>query len=92
MNLNQLRFVREAVRQNFNLSAAAVSLFTSQPGVSKAIIELEEELGIEIFVRHGKRLKNLTEPGQVVLPIIERLLNRHNSVEIRAAWNRNAFC
>ncbi len=81
MNLNQLRFVREAVRQNFNLSAAAVSLFTSQPGVSKAIIELEEELGIEIFVRHGKRLKNLTEPGQVVLPIIERLLNEAENLK-----------
>ncbi len=75
MNLNQLRFVREAVRQNFNLSAAALALFTSQPGVSKAIIELEEELGVEIFVRHGKRLKSLTEPGRVALPIIERLLN-----------------
>ena len=74
MNLNQFRFVREAVRQNFNLSAAANTLFTSQPGVSKAIIELEEELGVEIFVRHGKRIKTLTEPGRAVLPIIERLL------------------
>ncbi len=64
MNLNQLRFVRETVRQHFNLSAAAQALFTSQPGVSKAIIELEHELGVEIFVRHGKRLKSLTEPGR----------------------------
>lgn len=75
MNLNQLRFVRETVRQNFNLSAAALTLFTSQPGVSKAIIELEEELGIEIFVRHGKRIKSLTEPGRLVLPMIERVLH-----------------
>ncbi len=74
MNLNQLRFVREAVRQNFNLSAAAAVLFTSQPGVSKGIMELEAELGVEIFVRHGKRIKSLTEPGLVILPIIERLL------------------
>ena len=74
MNLNQLRFVRETVRQEFNLSAAAQVLFTSQPGVSKAIIELEQELGIQIFVRHGKRIKSLTEPGRAVLPIIERLL------------------
>jgi LysR family cys regulon transcriptional activator len=74
LNLNQLRFVRETVRQDFNLSAAAQVLFTSQPGVSKAIIELEEELGIQIFVRHGKRIKSLTEPGRAVLPIIERLL------------------
>ena len=75
MNLNQLRFVRETVRQNFNLSAAAQALFTSQPGVSKAIIELEQELGVEIFVRHGKRIKSLTEPGRAALPVIERLLN-----------------
>lgn len=74
MNLNQLRFVRETVRQHFNLSHAAQALFTSQPGVSKAIIELEEELGIQIFVRHGKRIKSLTEPGRAVLPIIEKLL------------------
>jgi LysR family cys regulon transcriptional activator len=80
VNLNQLRFVREAVRQNFNLSAAALALFTSQPGVSKAIIELEEELGIEIFVRHGKRIKSLTEPGRVVLPIIERLLSESENL------------
>ena len=63
MNLHQFRFVREAVRQNFNLTEAAKALFTSQPGVSKAIIELEEELGIDIFSRHGKRIRGLTEPG-----------------------------
>src|SRR6476661_6059856 len=57
MNLHQLRFVREAVRQNFNLTDAAKALFTSQPGVSKAIIELEEELGVDIFTRHGKRIR-----------------------------------
>lgn len=56
MNLHQFRFVREAVRQNFNLTTAAKALFTSQPGVSKAIIELEDELGVEIFRRHGKRI------------------------------------
>ena len=55
MNLHQLRFVREAVRQNYNLTDAAKSLFTSQPGVSKAIIELEDELGVSIFARAGKR-------------------------------------
>ena len=53
MNLHQFRFVQEAVRRNLNLTEAAKSLHTSQPGVSKAIIELEEELGIEIFARHG---------------------------------------
>ena len=67
MNLHQFRFVQEAARRNLNLTEAAKALHTSQPGVSKAIIELEEELGVEIFARHGKRLKRITEPGQHVL-------------------------
>lgn len=74
MNLHQFRFVREAVRQNFNLTEAAKALFTSQPGVSKAIIELEEELGIDIFSRHGKRIRGLTEPGKQVLKRVEAIL------------------
>ena len=74
MNFNQLRFVREAVRRNFNLTLAADALHTSQPGVSKAIIEFEEELGFPIFVRHGRRLKSLTEPGRAIFPVIERIL------------------
>ena len=75
MNLHQFRFVREAVRQNFNLTSAAKALFTSQPGVSKAIIELEDELGVEIFRRHGKRIRSLTEPGKRILISIERILD-----------------
>ena len=74
MNLHQLRFVREAVRQNFNLTEAAKALFTSQPGVSKAIIELEEELGVDIFTRHGKRIRGLTEPGRSVLKSVELIM------------------
>ena len=74
MNLHQFRFVREAVRQNYNLTEAAKALFTSQPGVSKAIIELEEELGIDIFTRHGKRIRGLTEPGRQVLKSVEAIL------------------
>jgi LysR family cys regulon transcriptional activator len=74
MNIHQFRFVREAVRQNFNLTEAAKALFTSQPGVSKAIIELEEELGIDIFTRHGKRIRGLTEPGREVLKSVELIL------------------
>jgi LysR family cys regulon transcriptional activator len=73
MNLHQFRFVREAVRQNFNLTEAAKTLFTSQPGVSKAILELEDELGVDIFRRHGKRIRNLTEPGKRILTSIERI-------------------
>ena len=74
MNLHQFKFVQEAVRRNLNLTEAAKALHTSQPGVSKAIIELEEELGVEIFARHGKRLKRITEPGQHVLRSIEVIL------------------
>jgi len=74
MNLHQFRFVQEAARRNLNLTEAAKALHTSQPGVSKAIIELEEELGIDIFTRHGKRLKRITEPGQHVLDSIAIIL------------------
>ena len=74
MNFQQLRSVRETVRQGFNLTEVAQVLHTSQPGVSRQIRELEEELGVEIFVRAGKRLTGLTPPGETVLPIVERML------------------
>ncbi len=74
MNLHQFRFVQEAVRRNLNLTETAKALFTSQPGISKAILELEEELGIDIFARHGKRLRRVTEPGQEVLKSIDIIL------------------
>lgn len=74
MNLHQFRFVQEAARRNLNLTEAAKALHTSQPGVSKAIIELEDELGVDIFARHGKRLKRITEPGQHVLQSIEIIM------------------
>ncbi|MDC8773981.1 CysB family HTH-type transcriptional regulator [Roseateles albus] len=74
MNLHQFRFVQEAARRNLNLTETAKALFTSQPGVSKAILELEEELGIDIFSRHGKRLRRITEPGQQVLAAIEIIM------------------
>jgi LysR family cys regulon transcriptional activator len=74
MNFQQLRYVREAVRQGLNLTEAANVLYTSQPGISKQIRELEDELGVEIFVRRGKRLVDLTEPGRTVVKVIERLL------------------
>ena len=70
MNFQQLRYVREAVRRKLNLTEAANRLHTSQPGVSRQIRELEDELGIELFVRVGKRLTGLTEPGEQVLPVL----------------------
>ncbi|RKP56716.1 CysB family HTH-type transcriptional regulator [Pararobbsia silviterrae] len=81
MNLHQFRFVREAVRQNYNLTEAAKALYTSQPGVSKAIIELEEELGVEIFTRHGKRVRSLTEPGRIILVSVEKILQEVESLK-----------
>ena len=74
MNFQQLKSVRETVRCGFNLTEVAAMLYTSQPGVSRQIRELEEELGVPIFVRAGKRLTGLTDPGATLLPIVERLL------------------
>ncbi|NDY90874.1 CysB family HTH-type transcriptional regulator [Ideonella livida] len=74
MNFQQLRAVREAVRRDFNLTEVALALHTSQPGVSRQIRELEEELGLELFIRSGKRLTGLTAGGQRVVPWVERLL------------------
>lgn len=81
MNLHQFRFVQEAVRQKLNLTETAKALYTSQPGVSKAILELEGELGVDIFARHGKRLRRVTEPGQQVLRSIEIILREVNNLK-----------
>ncbi|MCD8515096.1 MAG: LysR family transcriptional regulator, partial [Burkholderiaceae bacterium] len=81
MNLHQFRFVQEAVRRNLNLTEAAKALHTSQPGVSKAILELEDELGVDIFTRHGKRIKRVTEPGQHVLKSIEIIMREVNNLK-----------
>ena len=74
MNLQQLRIVRETVRCGFNLTEVANTIYTSQPGVSKNIKDLEDELGVELFVRRGKRLLSLTEPGKELLETVERIL------------------
>ncbi len=64
MNFQQLRIVRETVRQNFNLTEVANALHTSQSGVSKHIKDLEDEMGGELYVRNGKRLLGVTQPGE----------------------------
>jgi LysR family cys regulon transcriptional activator len=74
MNFQQLRSVSEAIKTGFNLTEVARLLSTSQPGVSRQIRELEDELGFQIFVRAGKRLTGLTPPGELILPIVERLM------------------
>jgi LysR family cys regulon transcriptional activator len=74
VKLQQLRCLTEVARRGLNVSEAAEALHTSQPGVSKQIRALEDELGIEVFVRHGKRLIAVTEPGKAVVAIAERIL------------------
>jgi LysR family transcriptional regulator, cys regulon transcriptional activator len=74
MNFQQLRSLREAARRSFNLTEVARVLNTSQPGVSRQIRELEDELGVDLFIRAGKRLTALTEVGALVLPTVENML------------------
>lgn len=74
MKLQQLRYLVEVARQGLNVSEAAETLFTSQPGISKQIKLLEEELGVVVFERSGKRLTAITEPGKSVLEIAARML------------------
>lgn len=81
MNFQQLRIIRETVRRNFNLTEVANHLFTSQSGVSKHIKDLEDELGVELYVRKGKRLTGLTEPGKEMLQIVERILLDANNIK-----------
>jgi len=81
MNFQQLRIIREAVRCNYNLTEVGSALFTSQSGVSKHIKDLEDELGVELFVRKGKRLLDLTEPGRELLQIVERILLDANNIK-----------
>ena len=74
MKLQQLKYLREVVRRGLNVSEAAEALYTSQPGISKQIRLLEDELGVQILVRHGKRVVDLTEPGRIIVEIAERML------------------
>ena len=81
MKLQQLRFLVEVARSGLNVSEAAEVLFTSQPGVSKQIKLLEDELGVVVFERSGKRLTGITEPGQRVLEIAGRILQEVGNIK-----------
>lgn len=74
MKIHQLRYVKEVAKRGLNISIAAEALHTSQPGVSKQIQLLEEELKLQIFQRNGKRLIGLTEPGKSILELAERVI------------------
>lgn len=92
MRLQQLRLLCEINRQNLNLSKAAESLHTSQPGISKQIQLLEEELGVDIFVRNGKRIVKITPPGTAIIEIAERMLqDAENLKSIGQEFNNQAI-
>ncbi len=74
VNLQQLRYLCAVVDHGLNVSDAAAALFTSQPGISKQIRQLEDELGVEVFVRQGKRLAALTPAGAIVVATARRAL------------------
>ena len=74
MNIQQLRYVTEVAKRHLNVSEAAEALHTSQPGVSKQIRGLEEELGTEIFVRQGRRFTAMTDAGREIVAAIDRIL------------------
>ncbi|MDB4042065.1 CysB family HTH-type transcriptional regulator [Methylophilaceae bacterium] len=81
MKLQQLRCIFEVVQNNFNISRAAESIHTSQPGVSKQIQVLEEEIGVQIFHRNGKRLTGLSEPGLRVYESIAEIMREVKNIK-----------
>jgi LysR family transcriptional regulator, cys regulon transcriptional activator len=81
MNLIQLRYIREIVRQNLSISNASEALHTSQSGVSRQIQLLEEELKLQIFQRNGKRLIGITEPGKIIVELAERVLREMENIK-----------
>jgi LysR family cys regulon transcriptional activator len=81
MKLQQLRYLVEVERRGLSVSAAAEAMFTSQPGVSKQIALLEEELGVTIFERSGKRLTAVTTPGSIVLAMARRMLGEAQNMK-----------
>jgi LysR family cys regulon transcriptional activator len=85
MKLQQLRYILEIQRQGLNVSEAAETLFTSQPGISKQVKLLEDELGITIFERTGKRFTGVTEPGKAVLRIAEQILREAENLKRASA-------
>lgn len=85
MNLQQLRIIRETVRAKFNVTEAANAIYASQSGVSKQIRDLEEELGVALFRRRGKRLLGLTELGEEVVRIADRVLLEAENIKQAAS-------
>ncbi len=89
MKLQQIKYIFEVARNQLNVSATAESLFTSQPGISKQIRLLEDELGVEVFVRSGKHLTNITPAGREILPVAEHILKQVRKIQDIAASHVN---
>lgn len=81
MKLQQLKYIREVARHDLNVSATAQALFTSQPGISKQIRMLEDELGVEIFARNGKHLTHVTAAGEAILQISIDMLQKADNIK-----------
>ena len=81
MKLQQLRYIWEVAHHDLNVSATAQSLYTSQPGISKQIRLLEEELGVEIFARSGKHLTRVTPAGEAILQTAGEILRKVESIK-----------
>ncbi|WP_115719003.1 HTH-type transcriptional regulator CysB [Gallaecimonas mangrovi] len=80
MKLQQLRYIVEVRNHNLNVSATAESLYTSQPGISKQVRMLEDELGVQIFGRSGKHLTHVTPAGKAIIAIAEEMLNKADAI------------
>ena len=81
MKLQQLRYIWEVTRHNLNVSATAQSLYTSQPGISKQVRLLEDELGVEIFARSGKHLTRVTPAGQAIVELAGQVLRLTENIK-----------
>ena len=81
MKLQQLRYIWEVAHHDLNVSATAQSLYTSQPGISKQIRLLEDELGVEVFSRSGKHLTRITPAGEVIIRIAGEILRQVESIK-----------
>lgn len=95
MKLQQLRYIVEVVNHNLNVSSTAEGLYTSQPGISKQVRMLEDELGIQIFSRSGKHLTQVTPAGQEIIRIAREVLSKVDAIKSVAGehtWPDKARC
>ncbi|MBI3171550.1 MAG: LysR family transcriptional regulator, partial [Hydrocarboniphaga effusa] len=92
MKLRQLHYIHEVARRGLNITAASEALHTSQPGVSKQIRLLEEELGVDVFLRNGKHLDEITPAGKRILEYTSRVLQEIGNIRNIAQEYRQTVC